>query len=153
MPKHSQRAYSRSAERRNNSRSRSRSTDLSRINRDRSLDRNEEKDMCRLHIADLTKDVNQYDLERAFSKYGTLKEVWMAKNPPCFGFVVFENKEDAATAMREMDQRSINTCRIKVTFARPRSKGTRRFDPGMRCYQCGERGHFSRDCRRGYRNR
>ena len=38
-------------------------------------------------------------------KYGEILEVWMAKNPPCFAFVVYKNKQDAATAVKEMDQK------------------------------------------------
>jgi len=58
-----------------------------------------------VHIADLTESVSQYDVEKTFRKFGDIKEVWMAKNPPCFAFVVFKNKEDAACAVKEMDQR------------------------------------------------
>jgi splicing factor, arginine/serine-rich 7 len=58
-----------------------------------------------VHIADLTDAISQYDVEKNFRKFGDLKEVWMAKNPPCFAFVVFKNKEDAALAVKEMDGR------------------------------------------------
>jgi arginine/serine-rich splicing factor 7 len=61
--------------------------------------------MILVHIADLTNSVTQYDIEKVFMKYGEIKEVWMAKNPPCFAFVVFKNKEDAAEACKDMDQK------------------------------------------------
>ena len=74
--------------------------------RDRSYERrSEDMDQCRIHIADLTDSVTQYDIEKAFMKFGEIREVWMAKNPPCFAFVVFKGKQDAAQAVKEMDQK------------------------------------------------
>ena len=85
-------------------------SDRDRRDRDRSRSRSRsrspnEEDMCRIHVADLTDSVSQYEIEKVFKKYGELKEVWLAKNPPCFAFVVFKNAKDAAIAVKEMDQR------------------------------------------------
>lgn len=65
----------------------------------------EEEDGCRLHIGDLNERCTESDLERAFSRYGELREVWMARNPPSFAFVVFKSPKDASIALREMDSR------------------------------------------------
>lgn len=65
----------------------------------------DEEDLCRLHVADLSPEISQYDLEKMFGKFGELKDVWMAKNPPCFAFIVYENKEAATFALKEMDQK------------------------------------------------
>lgn len=82
------------------SRSRSRSHSRSR-SRSRSLSPSEEG--VRLHVADLGIDCSKREIERTFEKFGPLLEVWLARNPPCFAFIVFKYREDAEEAMREMD--------------------------------------------------
>jgi len=117
--------------------------------RDWSFDDHNEDEGYRLHVADLDSNAAKRDLEKLFGKYGPLKEIWMARSVPCFAFCVFRYREDAEEAQRKADGLEVCGRRIRVTIARPRTRGrgqNPRFDPGMRCYQCGERGHFSRDC-------
>ena len=86
----------------------SRSRSFSGSRRRRSKERREnsrENGNCRVHIADLSDRVTQYDIEKIFMKFGKITEVWMAKNPPCFAFCVFENKYDAADAVNEMNNK------------------------------------------------
>ena len=118
----------------------------------------------RLHVADLDPDADKRDLERIFGKYGPLKEIWMARSIPCFAFIVFRYREDAEDAQRKADGIEVCGRRMRVTIARPRTRNRtsmdrrddrrdsfdrdrRSFDTSnSKCYQCGERGHFSRDC-------
>lgn len=139
--------YSRSA-------SRSRSRDRG---GDRGGDRDRDEDEgCRVHIADLGVDCSQREIEKSFGKFGDIKEVWLARNPPCFAFVVYRSRQDAETAIREMDGRVVCGSRVRCSWARPRTRGrppaSARNDDSFRCYQCGEKGHFSRDCRGGGRS-
>lgn len=136
--------------------SRSRSRDRSRDrHRSRSRDGEDEEDGFRVHVADLGIDCSQKDLEKAFSKFGEYREVWLARNPPCFAFIVFKHKDDAEEAIREMNGEIVCGQRIRCSWAKPRIRGSRnRVDTNLRCYQCGQRGHFSRNCtNRGGRGR
>lgn len=104
-------------------------------------------------------------MEKVFSGYGALKEVWMTNSTPCFGFAVFKDKKAAAAALKATDGMyvihfsfkiqlnffsfsEVSGCRIRVTYARPRTRGSGRrfYNSNMRCYQCGYSGHFYRDC-------
>ncbi|CAB4066956.1 SFRS7 [Lepeophtheirus salmonis] len=107
-----------------------------------------DEDGYRIHVADLDVSATKRDMEKVFGKFGPLKEIWMARSVPCFAFVVFRYREDAEDGVRSADGVEISGRRIRVTHARPRTKGRGRrgFNPNMRCYQCGDRGHFSRDC-------
>ena len=78
------------------SKSRSRSRSRSRSN-------SRDDDGYRLHIADISEDIKRSDLEKLFSQYGSLKEVWMTNSSPCFGFAVFKDKKAANTALNETD--------------------------------------------------
>ena len=56
-------------------------------------------------IGNLGNNGNKTELERAFGYYGPLRSVWVARNPPGFAFVEFEDPRDAADAVRELDGR------------------------------------------------
>ncbi|XP_018333522.1 serine/arginine-rich splicing factor 7-like isoform X2 [Agrilus planipennis] len=116
--------------------------------RSRSRSNSSERDEYRLHIADIADEVRKSDLEKLFSQYGNLKELWMTHSSPVFGFAVYKTKESAAAALKGTDGVSVGGSRIRVTHARPRTRGQgrRSFHPNMRCYQCGYSGHFYRDC-------
>ena len=45
----------------------------------------------------------RYDLEDAFSKYGPVRNVWVARRPPGFAFVEMEDPRDADDAVRGLD--------------------------------------------------
>ena len=58
---------------------------------------------CKVYVGDLARDTLEKDLERAFSYYGPLRSVWVARNPSGFAFVEFEDPRDADDAVRGLD--------------------------------------------------
>merc|ERR1712020_335457 len=58
---------------------------------------------CKVFIGGLRDDANKYDLEDAFSKYGPVRNVWVARRPPGFAFVEMEDPRDAEDAVRGID--------------------------------------------------
>jgi hypothetical protein len=47
--------------------------------------------------------VSKRELQHVFDKYGPLREIWVARSPPCFAFVVFREKDDAEDAVKATD--------------------------------------------------
>ncbi|KAL4131877.1 hypothetical protein QTP88_009117 [Uroleucon formosanum] len=113
---------------------------------------------CKIYVGDLGSSASKQDLEDAFSYYGSIRNVWVARNPPGFAFVEFEDPRDAEDAVRGLDGRSICGRRVRVELSNAGSrKGAYRggpprrgrpFHPEDKCYECGDRGHYARDCRR-----
>lgn len=62
---------------------------------------------CKVYVGNLGNNGNKTDLERAFGYYGPLRSVWVARNPPGFAFVEFEDPRDATDAVRELDGRQV----------------------------------------------
>jgi len=123
------RSHGESASRsRSKSKSRSRSRSLSSTSSGRAAKaRNWNGDSgYRLHVSPLNPRTSRRDIERLFSKYGTINEVWMATNPPCFAFVNFKHRADAEEAIHAMDGKMIDNSRVGVSFARKRTIGGRR---------------------------
>lgn len=115
---------------------------------------------CKVYVGDLGNSATKQELEDAFSHYGPLKNVWVARNPPGFAFVEFEDARDAEDAVKALDGRTVCGRRARVELSngeRSRDRGgsrrggagsNRPFHPEHRCYDCGERGHYARDCSR-----
>ncbi|XP_051568581.1 serine/arginine-rich splicing factor 3a [Myxocyprinus asiaticus] len=80
------------------------------LNRDCPLD-------CKIYVGNLGNSGNKNELERAFGYYGPLRSVWVARNPPGFAFVEFEDPRDAADAVRELDGRTVCGCRVRVEMS------------------------------------
>ncbi|XP_055899877.1 serine/arginine-rich splicing factor 7-like isoform X2 [Biomphalaria glabrata] len=119
---------------------------------------------CKVYIGDLPKDASEKEIERAFSYFGRLRNVWVARNPPGFAFVEFEDYRDAEDSVKEMDGTNIcgSRCRVELSSGKVRPKpwlrggrgpprSRRAFNPDDRCYECGERGHYAYDCSRNRR--
>jgi arginine/serine-rich splicing factor 7 len=53
---------------------------------------------------------SKQELEESFSYYGPLRNVWVARNPPGFAFVEYEDPRDAEDAVRGLDGRYV--CRV-----------------------------------------
>nr|CAD7439011.1 unnamed protein product [Timema bartmani] len=58
---------------------------------------------CKVYVGNLGSSASKHDIESAFSKYGPLKNVWVARNPPGFAFVEYEDPRDAEDAVRGLD--------------------------------------------------
>ncbi|XP_065678460.1 serine/arginine-rich splicing factor 7-like [Hydra vulgaris] len=99
--------------------------------------------MSRIFIGGLPEDASRTELEREFECIGRLRDVWVARNPPGFGFIIFEDPRDAEDAVREMDGKKICGSRIRVELARATTGGSRgRQIRNEKCYNCGKTGHL-----------
>lgn len=44
---------------------------------------------CKVYVGNLGSSASKHEIENAFGKYGPLRNVWVARNPPGFAFVEF----------------------------------------------------------------
>ena len=58
---------------------------------------------CKVYVGNLGNSASKHEIESAFSKYGPLRNVWVARKPPGFAFVEFEDPRDAEDAVRGLD--------------------------------------------------
>ena len=61
---------------------------------------------------------DEADLNDFFSQWGNITKVWVARQPPGFGYVTFQNEEDAERALREGQGKSIRDEALKIEIAR-----------------------------------
>lgn len=87
---------------------------------------------CKVYIGNLGNNASKYELEDAFSKYGPLKNVWVARNPPGFAFVEFEDPRDAEDSVRGLDGTRVCGNRVRVEMSSGQSRNNDREGGGGR---------------------
>ncbi|CAF1024413.1 unnamed protein product [Rotaria sordida] len=115
-------------------------------------------------LGDLSRDATKEDVEKTFSYYGKLRNVWLSRSPWGYGFIDFEDQRDAADAVKALDGKMICGSRVRVEFSHGRGRSNRGggrsrrrsgsrsprsrkpFSPHDICYECGDRGHYAYDC-------
>ena len=61
---------------------------------------------CKVYIGNLGSDPpSTTEVEKEFSYYGKLQSVWIARRPPGFAYVEFEDSRDARDAVKDLDGR------------------------------------------------
>ncbi|RWS21472.1 RNA-binding-like protein 3 [Leptotrombidium deliense] len=105
---------------------------------------------CKVYIGNLSESCSKGDVETSFSKYGPLKNVWIARNPPGFAFVAFEDARDAEDAVRALDGSKIGGSRVRVEMSHGRTRNRGQYNSSYGRSRYGDR---DRDGPGGGRNR
>eukprot|EP00208_Stichococcus_sp_RCC1054_P007502 CAMPEP_0206134830 /NCGR_PEP_ID=MMETSP1473-20131121/237_1 /ASSEMBLY_ACC=CAM_ASM_001109 /TAXON_ID=1461547 /ORGANISM="Stichococcus sp, Strain RCC1054" /LENGTH=87 /DNA_ID=CAMNT_0053526455 /DNA_START=143 /DNA_END=402 /DNA_ORIENTATION=- len=79
---------------------------------------------CKIYVGNLPSGIAERDLEDEFIRFGTLKSVWVARKPPGFAFIEFEDPRDAEDATRKLD--GFKGWRVEIS----RTGGPRSRPPG-----------------------
>jgi len=94
------------------------------------MSRHQEWDLrCKVYVGNLGNNASKSELESVFSHYGPLKNVWVARNPPGFAFIEFQDPRDAEDAVRNLDGTRVSGMRVRVEMSTGRSRD-RRGPPG-----------------------
>lgn len=86
--------------------------------------------MCSIHIGNLHYDTNKADLDYEFKRYGRINSMWIARSPPGFAFIEFDDARDAEDAIRDMDGREILGRRVQVGMKKEGGNGRGRGSDG-----------------------
>ena len=74
--------------------------------------------MSVVYVGNLDERADSRDLRDEFDRYGRIRDIWIARNPPGFAFVEFDDSRDARDAVRDMDGRYILDKRVRVEISR-----------------------------------
>lgn len=58
---------------------------------------------AKVYIGGLPNDATSQEIEDVFYRFGRIRKVWVARRPPGFAFVEFEDGRDAEDAVKALD--------------------------------------------------
>ncbi|KAH7730619.1 Sr protein [Aphelenchoides avenae] len=77
---------------------------------------------AKVYVGGLPEDATSQELEDAFGRYGRIRKVWVARRPPGFAFVEFDDVRDAEDAVKGLDGTRICGVRARVELSHGRSR-------------------------------
>ncbi|XP_014677322.1 PREDICTED: RNA-binding protein 1-like isoform X2 [Priapulus caudatus] len=78
---------------------------------------------CRIFVGGLKSNITKEDLEQEFTRFGRLRDVWVAHNPPGFAFVEYHEEKDATACLSGMNGAKIQDCQIRVEVVKHKPRG------------------------------
>jgi len=81
---------------------------------------------CKVWVGGLGEEGTRLELEEAFTKFGPVKNIWLAKNPPSFAFIEMEDPRDAEDSVAALNGNEICGMRAHVEMARDKDERRKR---------------------------
>uniref|UniRef100_A0A914H271 RRM domain-containing protein n=1 Tax=Globodera rostochiensis TaxID=31243 RepID=A0A914H271_GLORO len=79
----------------------------------------------KVYVGGLPEDATSEELDDVFHKFGRIRKIWVARRPPGFAFVEFEDTRDAEDAVRSLDGTRICGVKARVELSTGRSRRDR----------------------------
>ncbi|XP_054164651.1 serine/arginine-rich splicing factor 3-like [Oppia nitens] len=108
--------------------------------------RNECPEGCKVFVGNLNRNTSRDDIRHAFSRFGDVTNVWLATNPPGFGFVMYDHRDGARLAVERMNNSRFDGRFLTVELATGAKRRHR-----SRSRSPAQRRHFQTDGKRSSR--
>ncbi|CAI4231990.1 unnamed protein product [Auanema sp. JU1783] len=76
----------------------------------------------KVYVGGLPSDATSQEIEDVFYRFGRIRKVWVARRPPGFAFVEFEDVRDAEDAVKTLDGSRICGVRARVELSHGRRR-------------------------------
>ena len=61
--------------------------------------------MSRVYVANLDARISEQKLKDEFQTYGVIRRIWVARKPPNYAFIDFDDRMDAQNAIRDLNSK------------------------------------------------
>eukprot|EP00441_Pelagodinium_beii_P041870 CAMPEP_0197631914 /NCGR_PEP_ID=MMETSP1338-20131121/8917_1 /TAXON_ID=43686 ORGANISM="Pelagodinium beii, Strain RCC1491" /NCGR_SAMPLE_ID=MMETSP1338 /ASSEMBLY_ACC=CAM_ASM_000754 /LENGTH=129 /DNA_ID=CAMNT_0043203455 /DNA_START=51 /DNA_END=441 /DNA_ORIENTATION=+ len=73
----------------------------------------------KLHVGNLDKEnpIDKGELEDMFKEFGNIADIWVARQPPGFAFITYDDERDAEDAVKALDGKNFHGQDLRVQIS------------------------------------